>query len=925
MPRIRNYPSDDKLKPLRDEVKWLGERLGRVLIEQEGKAFYDLVESIRRTAIDLRREYKSQTEQKLLKQLRALNAEKMTKVIRAFNVYFQLVNLAEEKHRVRRKRAYESEVGSFQRGSLEDILCMIEKGNVPFSKVKRLLDELSIEMVLTAHPTEAQRRSVLEKLLVIEKLLFQREYSLLTPREMEENERRIEQEILLLWQTDELRRRRQTVLDEVDNGLFYLDQVLFQILPKTLIRFRDLCQKKFNKKISPKAWLKFDSWIGGDRDGNPFVTHEITKETIRRQKDIVLRSYINAVGELIPDFSQSMNLTGISAELTGSISEDEKKLPLYTESIRDRSSREPYRRKLSLIQRKLINALRENSLEPQRKTAPESTLEAGYKKSTEFAEDLDLIISSLKENGAEFLISRIEPLRLAVDLFAFHFVRLDIRENSEQMARAIEELVAINGFSSKAFKDLGGLEKEELFSRLISESPHKNLQVKGLSPSSLEILNTFKAIAEIRDREEETSIENYILSMSHCKSDVLSALWLAYETSNAQLNLVPLFETIHDLEYCDSVMESLYNDPIYRRHLKNLGNRQQIMLGYSDSNKDGGFLASNWALYKAQKKLDAVSERYGIQPKLFHGRGGTIGRGGGPTNQAILAQPRGTMHGRIRFTEQGEVISSKYSNPFIAERNLELVLSAVIAASLFEEEDTAKRDKWEQIMQELSDTSYEAYRSFIYETPGFVEYFRQATPIDEISRLNIGSRPARRKETARIEDLRAIPWVFSWMQCRQIVPGWFGFGAAFNRYLSLHSMRGLSHMREMYQEWPFFQTLVDFMQMSTQKADMHIARLYSSLVSDESLKEKFYERIAQEYDATLQAILSITQQKEILENSKSLQHSIRLRNPYVDPLSYAQVILLKAFRENSSKASEMLERAVCLSINGVAHGLRNTG
>ena len=924
LPTVKDKKSvEDKLKPLHQEVRYLGECLGRVLIAQEGREFFELVESVRKCVKELRQHYNVVLENQLLKKLRSLNLQKLTKVVRAFTVYFQLVNLAEEKHRVRRKRAYESEKTP-QPGSLEHVIQELKSSKIPFHKFRKFFSELSIELVLTAHPTEAQRQSILEKIFAVDRLLFEREFHCLTPREQREIDQKIYEEITLLWQTDELRRRRQTVLDEVDNGLFYLDEVLFEVLPKTLLRFCSLVQKEFGKEIPLRPFLRFGSWIGGDRDGNPFVTHQVTWEAVRRHKDSVLRKYIDSLGKLLQDFSQSVHLVGVSSKLAQSIQEDSQALPLFAAAMKEKSREEPYRKKISFMQRKLINTLRLNSLETERRTAPDETIEASYSGPQNFRRDLVLLAESLKENQGNYLLPRLEYLVTALDLFGFHFVKLDIRDNAQAVEDVVTELIEKQGFSSTPFRSLREEEKVRLLSRLIQNAPHP-LRASGLSPAAQEALATFRAIGEIRRQVDPQAVDRFILSMTRGVGDVLSVLWLAYETQNKDLMVVPLFERIEDLKGCGQVMRALYQDPVYKRHLSALGCCQEIMLGYSDSNKDGGFLTSNWALYSAQKELTEAAEAFGVKQTLFHGRGGTIGRGGGPTNQAILAQPRGTINGRVKITEQGEVVSSKYSNPMLAERNLELIISAVIAASLLGNESSTKQKKWEAVMRELSDTAYRAYRRLVDGSETFLQYFHESTPINEISRLNIGSRPASRGQFAGLEDLRAIPWVFSWMQSRQTVPGWYGFGSAVDQYLSMNTMSGLSLLREMYQEWPFFTALVDFMQMSMQKADMHIARYYAGLVSREDLRDKFFGLVSQEHHATRQAILLVTQQREILDNAYALQHSIRLRNPYVDPLSYAQVILLRELRKPKLKDREEVERAVLLSINGVAHGLRNTG
>lgn len=921
-------PEIEKLNPLRQEVRWLGGMLGRVLTEQEGKSFLELVEYVRKTAIQMRRHPSPRLEAKLVRKLRSLRVPQLTRLTRAFTVYFQLANLAEDKHRIRRKRAYEIEGRRPQPGSLEDVVERIQKSGIAYGPLRKLLPQLSIELVLTAHPTEAQRRSTLEKIFAIDRLLYEREFKILTPREIEDVDTRISRTISLLWQTDELRHRKQTVMDEVDNGLFYLDEILFDVLPATLLRFQSLLGRAYGRDFPFAPFLRFGSWIGGDRDANPFVTPAITMGAVLRHKDVVLRKYIKRMGQLMEEFSQSVHLAGASKKLLDSIAADAAVLPLFAKAWEEKSQSEPYRKKISFIQRKLINTLRLNTPESKRNTAPDETIEAAYGKPADFRRDLELMMDSLKENKGRYLIPRIREVLAAVDLFGFSFVKLDIRDNRETLEHAVSEILEKNHLLKGSWVSLPEEERARMMRGLLLKAPHASLANREYSDKTRLMLDTFKTIRDIRETVDPQAVECFILSMTRTPSDMLSVLWLAAENGIENLMVVPLFETIEDLKNCKWVMASLYGDRVYRRHLKRLGNRQEVMLGYSDSNKDGGFLTSNWALYCAQKDLSEVSRASGIRLKIFHGRGGAIGRGGGPVNKAILAQPRDTVDGQIKITEQGEVIASKYSNPLIAERNLELVISAVLHATLIEPSSSPKRAQWEQIMHELSEIAYRAYRNLVYETEGFRDFFAQSTPIDVVSRLNIGSRPARRGQSDRIEDLRAIPWVFSWMQSRQTLPGWYGFGTAFHTFVKMRPQQGVGQLREMYQEWPFFRVLVDFMEMSTQKADMRIARLYAGLVRDADLSRGFFNQILQEYESTSAAILEISQQKEILENTPILQHSIRLRNPYVDPISYAQVILMERLRDASGRSAreqEELERAVCLTINGVAHGLRNTG
>ena len=915
----------EKLKPLRDEVRFLGESLGRVLIAQEGKRFYDLVEWIRKTAIALRQESNPGLEAALLRKIRSLSLTELTKIMRAFTIYFQLVNLAEEKHRIRRKRYYESlSLPTPQKGSLEEVSQKLKESKWSAGKINRILSEVSIELVLTAHPTEAQRRSILERLFAINRLLMERETRRLTPRELEENSEKIVQEITLLWQTDELRRRRQTPLDEVDNILFYLDTIIFDILPATLLHFEEDLEKRLGQKaISIDPILKFGSWVGGDRDGNPHVTSSVTYEALRRQKDAILRKYIQYLEQLITELSQSIELVGATHELLSSIEEDRLLLPRFDERMKEKSAKEPYRKKLSFIQRKLINTLRLNALPEARLTAPDETIEVSYESAEEFQKDLGILQDSLRKHKGDLLVQgQFRRLELTVSLFGFRFVKLDIRENREPIEKAISEITKLEGWTDQDFSSLSEKEKCAYLEDWIKGAPH-NLSKDRWSKETREIVATFEVIKRVNQEIDPLAVDTYILSMTRSASDLLMLLWLAEETGNDALNLVPLFETIHDLEEAPHIMEALYQNSAYAKHLQYLEKNQEIMLGYSDTNKDGGFLTSNWSLYQAQKRLTEASRRFGVKQKLFHGRGGTIGRGGGPTNQAILAQPTGTINGRIKITEQGEVISSKYSDPYIAERNLELVISAVIEATWFQRSVSKQEKKWEKIMDVLSHKSFRAYRSLVYEDPGFLDYYRHSTPIGEISSLNLGSRPARRMESERIEDLRAIPWVFSWMQSRVTLPSWYGFGTAVEEFLKTSS---IALLQEMYHKWPFFQTLVELTQMSIQKGDLRIARLYADLVPQAQTREKFFKLIEEEYVRTRRTLLQITQQKEMLERNYALQNSIRLRNPYVDPMSYAQAILLKRWRNHpKEKDKDGLWRAIHLTINGVAQGLRNTG
>ncbi len=924
--RFKRFMGDTKdeierMKPLREQTRWLGSLLGKVLIEQEGKLFFELVEWVRKSSIKLRSQYRAPLEKKLIAKLESLSPDRLTKLLRAFTIYFQLVNLAEDRHRIRRKRMYESE-GIAQPGSLEDIMERLKKSGVSAKEFLREVHDYSIELVLTAHPTEAQRRSVLEKILAMDQLLSVREFHVLTPNERASIDQRIYEKITLLWQTSEIRQRRQTVFDEVENGLFYLDEIFFPVLPALLERFQKLLSAHYGKPMPLIPILRIGSWIGGDRDGNPFVTHEVTWKTVQRQKTAVLRKYISAMDGLIEHYSQSINWVGVSKALMDSIDKDEKALPVFAASLSSRSHFEPYRKKVSFIKRKLINSL----LQSDSANAPTSNfpVEAFYENAAEFRRDLLIVKESLVKHRGAMLVGRTNAVLNALELFDFYFARLDVREDAGILRQAAAELANCVEKREIPFDYLPEEDKVERLHRFLEKRGKIDWTKFDLTPMTQEVLKTFETIGRIRSEISPRAIQAYILSMTKWQSDVLSALWLSRIAGNEDLMIVPLFETIEDLKNAPDMMRSLFSSKIYQKHLKKMKMNQEIMLGYSDSCKVGGFLASNWYLFQAQKRLTTVAGEFGVRHKFFHGRGGAIGRGGGPVNQAIMAQPRGTVDGRIKITEQGEVISLKYSDPHMAERNLDLVLSAVLHASLIDNKPSEKRESWYETMEKLADFAHEAYRELVYQDESFAAYYFGSTPINEVTRMNLGSRPSRRKKTPGINDLRAIPWVFSWMQSRQTVPGWYGFGSAIQAWLK-ENPEGLETLQEMYKEWPFFKMVVDFLQMSSQKADMHIAKKYAALVEDESLRDKFFSKVETEYKQTIRLALEITGQKEILENAFALRHSIRLRNPYIDPISYAQTILLRRIRKADGEISEELERAVFMSINGIAHGLRNTG
>ncbi len=869
-PRPPSAKIPEKLVPLRRDIDFLARLLGDVIREHAGEDVYEAVEHARATTIQLRHKFDPEVEKKFLQWIRTLELPKATEIIRAFTLYFQLVNLAEEIHRIRRKRYYENLPDHApQKGSVEEIALKLSARGITPPEIQKFINRLSVEIVLTAHPTEAQRQTILTKLLRVALLLVDHERAKLTPPEEQVFVQQVRSEIDSLWQTDEIRRRRMSPADEAENGMFYLDHVFFDRIPRTLEKLERHLNEFYGRPISVPDVLRVGSWMGGDRDANPFVTHEITRHVAERAKRLALQKYFEAIDNLVGRCSLSAELAPPTPELMASLKNDAKRFPRHARAMEGRFLNEPYRQKLSFVKHQLGLML-----EGRR----------GYGNAHALLKDVELVGNALRRSRAA-LVTDVDFLCRQIKIFGFHLVSLDVRDNSQSIRAA---------FAAKTPADR--------------------------TPEIREVLKTIRAIRAIQDEVDPKSVTAYVLSMTHGKEDILELFALLQkEKLTGRVDVVPLFETIDDLRRCADVMAELYAHPPYKRHLKLRGNVQEIMVGYSDSNKDGGYFTSGWELYKAQISLTETAKRFGIKQVLFHGRGGAIGRGGGPLNQAILSQPPQTIQGRIKITEQGEMIHNKYGNPYIAERNLELILSAMIESELLR--DPLKlNEEWSAAVDALSELSYRAYRSLVYEDADFVTFFNQCTPIHEIQELNIGSRPSRRVAgSARIEDLRAIPWGFSWTQSRYTLPGWYGFGSAVRQWGG-----DIKLLRQMYRQWPFFKAQVDFMEMSAQKADMHIARRYADLVEDKVIRERIYTRIREEYEWLREEILMITSEKETLESNPTLQSSIKLRNPYVDALSYFQISLLKEWRA-SGRTRDDLKRAVLLSINGVANGMRNTG
>ena len=915
------------------DVRLLGNALGDVLREQGGEALLQAVERIRALTKEARsRQGQDAAEAELDRLFGAMDFWQALPVLKAFTTYFQLVNLAEQKEivRVNRRRAFAA--GDQPRPeSVRDAVKSLHQAGMTADEMRALVGSLSIQLVFTAHPTESKRRSVQEKLHRLSDYLGRLEEPQTSQSDRERLELDIAAETEILWQTDEVRQRRLSVLDEARNILFYFGETLFQVTPRLYADLQKaLVQWYPGETFDIPVFLEYGSWVGGDRDGNPTITLAHTAEVLRLHRNQVLSQYLPAVRTLSDRLSQSRHYVGISDDLERSLAQDAERLPQVATEAAGRSPTEPYRRKCEFIWERL------------RRT--QSSAEGGYASAGEFIADLETIRRSLEENRGHYAARRaLAPLLSQARLFGFHLARLDIREHKDKYLGALAAVLHDQGTDWPALTEA---EKIALLEREIGgRRPLVPAQL-AFDEDTNTTLGLFRLVSDKMQALGPDAVGSFILSMASDVSDVLAVLLLAKEARLADLrpesdgengwsrvDVVPLFETIEDLENAPAVLDTLLSNPLYRRNVSLRGDSQEVMVGYSDSNKDGGYLTANWKLYVAQSRLAEVAQRHGVTLRLFHGRGGAVGRGGGPAGKAILAQPPGSVRGRLKITEQGEVIAARYFDQEIAYRNLEQIVHAVLMASAEHGSETGETPpEWAQAMEEVSDTAFHAYRALVYDDPDFVRFFQEATPIGELAQLNIGSRPPKRTASDRIEDLRAIPWVFSWMQSRYTLPGWYGVGTALADYAG-QSPAHLTRLREMYRQWPFFTTLLDNAQMSLAKADMDIAARYARLVGDQAIAQRIYDTIAGEFRRSVEIICRITEQEALLDHQPILQKSIRLRNPYVDPLSYLQVELLRRLRalppdgdsEDMRAQRRDLRAAVLLSINGVAAGVKNTG
>jgi phosphoenolpyruvate carboxylase len=937
----------DKDAPLKEDIRLLGRLLGNVIREQEGEAVFQVVETIRQTAVRFRRESDAQSGADLDKLLKKLSREETNSVVRAFSYFSHLANIAEDQHHNRRRRAHLLAGSAPQQGSVSYALSRLNDIGVSGSAVRSFFKDALIAPVLTAHPTEVQRKSILDAEHEIARLLAERDLPL-TPREREANAEMLHAKILTLWQTRMLRYTKLSVADEIENALSYYRITFLRELPGLYDDIEYEIGQRFPSKadtsLDGTPFVQMGSWIGGDRDGNPFVNADTMRHALQRQSSTILDFYLEEIHQLGAELSISSLLVAVDPKLQA--------LADASPGASERRNDEPYRRALVGIYARLAATAR--ALGATNVLRKEMGPAAPYQNAAEFAADLQIMVDSLNAHKSHVLVKpRLMTIKRAAEIFGFHLATLDMRQSSDVHERVLTELFA----RAKVELNYAGLSEEQKVELLLSELDKPRLLYSpyvNYSDQTTSELSVLRAAREIRQRYGERAIRNYIISHTETVSDLLEVVLLQRETgllrmewdekkpsagpisTELDLMVIPLFETIPDLRLAPEIMEQMLALPQIKPLIAKQGYLQEVMLGYSDSNKDGGFLTSNWELYKAEIRLVEIFRRAGVKLRLFHGRGGTVGRGGGPSYEAILAQPAGTVNGQIRLTEQGEIIASKFSNPEIGRRNLELLVAATLEASLMPHPPNDKYVKqlngFEKVMAELSERAYKAYRNLVYETPGFTDYFFSATPIAEIAELNIGSRPASRKSTRRIEDLRAIPWSFSWGQCRLLLPGWYGFGTAVSEWLDesdgKERQKKLTTLRSMLKEWPFFATLLSNMDMVLAKTDFAVASRYAELVADKKMRNAIFKRITAEYERTVDCLSDISGSKERLANNPLLARSIKNRFAYLDPLNHLQVELIKRHRKAAAEGralEDRVYRGIHLTINGIAAGLRNTG
>lgn len=894
-----DLPATDAL--LRDDVRRLGALVGEILAEQVSPAFLAEVETLRVASI--RRREAGEPIDAVADRLRGLPLDQAERLVRAFAAYFQAVNLAERVHRIRRRRDYQRLEGAPQPGGLEDVLRQLRDDGVPAAEIAALIARLRIEPVFTAHPTEAVRRALLDKEADVVRCLVEDIDRGLTPQERRADLERMRLALSVSWQTNETPPEKPSVADEFEHVAFYLSDVLYRVLPVFHEVFQDALERAGLSTVELPPVLGFGSWVGGDMDGNPNVGADTIAATLAGQRAQVLANYRRDLAHLGDVLSQGLGRVQVAPELLARCDRYAAQLPKAAARLKPRHADMPYRRFTALAAARLA--------------ATAADKPGAYRDAAEFLDDLRLVERSLAEHKGEhaggFAVRR---LRRRAEAFGFHLATLDLRQESSQHDAALAALLDDEQWPGRPWRERAARLRDLLGTPAVAAPD---------ADAAGRVLAVFRTVADALPRYGPRAIGPYIISMSRSAADALAVLALAriaglHDAEGAvPLDIAPLFETVDDLTAAPDTLRSLLDDPAYRDHLRHRGDRQVVMLGYSDSAKDGGILASRWALQQVQVQLTALAKEAGIQVAFFHGRGGSLSRGGGKTERAVIAAPRGSVDGYLRLTEQGEVIHRKYGIRALALRNLEQATGAVLRASLRPRPPEPREARWRAIAAELAGIARGHYRGLVYGTPGFVEYFREATPIDVIERLRIGSRPSKRGQAGGVSSLRAIPWVFAWSQNRCGLTAWLGVGSALAEGIGRH---GHGVMAEMARDWPFFATFVDDVEMVLAKSDLAIFERYSQLAG--AAHAAFFPGIAAEFHRTREVILALKGTRELLAGDFRLRQSIRLRNPYVDPISLLQVDLLARWRA-AGRPEDGLFRALVATVNGIAAGVQNTG
>ena len=907
---------------LRRDIRLLGDLLGEVIRDIEGQEVLDTIEKIRILSKELRVEFSPEKHEEFKQVIMALDVRTRRHVIRAFTAFFHLSNVAEQNFKIRRRRLYQLESEDvLQPLSLDDTVSKLKTNATDSATIKEALSSLSLELVTTAHPTESTRRTILQIKKRIADILLQLDQRLNTRNEKAALKASLFNEIAILWETDELRRYKPSVLNEVENGLYYFDTTLFEVLPDI---HREL-EASLSVAYPEEEWevpnfISFGSWIGGDRDGNPFVTHDVTYDTLNAQRSLVLRKYVEVLNSMKSMYSFASTRVKIPKDFIAHVEQAEEK---YLENTKKHGSPfEVYRRFITVILHRISQV---------------GHSDIGYKNADEFMADLRIMEQSLRSHHpANHELKTLSKLIRQVQLFGFHLATLDVRNHSGEHEAAVSEILREVGVTN-AYETLTEEERVNVLVTVLSDPRRLLLGLEDYTDSTREMIQTFQTIKRIKEEFGEKAILVYIISMAKTPSDVLEVLLLAKEanlyrlhgdgTVESHLNIAPLFETIDDLKAAKNIIETLLQLPLYREHLRILENRQEVMFGYSDSSKDGGTLTSQWMLYKAQMEIHEMANAYDISLKFFHGRGGSLGRGGGAIHKSLMSQPEETIDDGVKITEQGEVLSSRYLMRDIAFRSLEQSVAVLLDIStkvVKDGPDSFKRERqWVEALDQVSDVAHKKYCGLVFEDEGFIDYFYEATPLTLIGDLNIGSRPVARKNARGFEFLRAIPWVFSWTQSRHLLPAWFAAGTGLETFVSQNEEH-MTLLQEMYKEWPFFRNLINNLQMALLRVDLVAVREYATLVTDQVAAERIVSNIEEEYARTKEVVLRIAGDQELLDRDPNIRNSMQKRAPYMDPLNFLQVELMRELRAQEDTDGKLMCQTL-LTLSGISAGLRTTG